>query len=136
MRRFSARYTFSSIAAYIAARNGTNPRSYTSYAETFGDPAINYKATFWNFFAQDDWKLTRRLKFNYGLRYDLYRIPEADSTSPFPASQKFNVDKNNFAPRLASSMPCAKETRRRFSRRRGNLLRPAAFGDVSAGFAK
>ncbi|MCM3902764.1 MAG: TonB-dependent receptor [Pyrinomonadaceae bacterium] len=95
-----ARYTFPSIDAYIAARHGTNPRSYTSYAETFGDPVNNYKATFWNFFVQDDWKLTRRLKFNYGLRYDLYRIPEADSTSPFSASQEFNVDKNNFAPRL------------------------------------
>jgi len=95
-----ARYTFPTIDAYIAARTGSNPRSYTSYAETFGDPVNNYKATFWNFFVQDDWKLTRRLKFNYGLRYDLYRIPKADATSPFPASQKFNVDKNNFAPRL------------------------------------
>jgi len=95
-----SRYTFSSIAAYILARNGTNPRSYTNYAETFGDPEINYKAQFWNFFVQDDWKVTRRLKFAYGLRYDLYQIPEADSTSPFPASQKFNVDKNNFAPRF------------------------------------
>jgi hypothetical protein len=28
-------------------------------------------------------------------------MPNADSTSPFPASQKFKVDKNNFAPRLA-----------------------------------
>jgi hypothetical protein len=96
-----SRYTFSSIAAYIAARNGTNPRSYTEYRETFGEQEINYKAVFWNFFVQDDWKLTRRLKFNYGLRYDLYQIPEADSTSLFPASQKFNVDKNNLAPRLA-----------------------------------
>jgi uncharacterized membrane protein len=95
-----SRYTFPSISAYIAARNGTNPRSYTSYTETFGDPQIDYKATFWNFFVQDDWKLTRRLKFAYGLRYDLYQIPKADSTSPFSASQKFNVDKNNFAPRL------------------------------------
>ncbi|MDQ3754055.1 MAG: TonB-dependent receptor, partial [Acidobacteriota bacterium] len=93
-------YTFPSIAAYVAARNGSNPRSYTRYDETFGDPEINYQATFWNFFAQDDWKLTRRLKINYGLRYDLYQIPEADASSPFPASQKFNVDKNNFAPRL------------------------------------
>ena len=95
-----ARYTFPSIDAYIAARNGSNPRSYTSYAETFGDPVDNYKATFWNLFVQDDWKLTRRLKINYGLRYDLYQVPEADSTSPFPSSQKFKVDKNNFAPRL------------------------------------
>lgn len=101
-----ARYTFSAatpteaINAYLAARNGTNLRSYTSYTETFGDADINYKAAFWNFFAQDDWKVTRRLKINYGLRYDLYKIPKADSSSPFSASQKFNVDKNNFAPRL------------------------------------
>ncbi|MCA1626275.1 MAG: carboxypeptidase regulatory-like domain-containing protein, partial [Acidobacteria bacterium] len=77
-------YTFPSIAAYIAARDGANPRSYTRYDETFGDPEINYQATYWNFFAQDDWKLTRRLKINYGLRYDLYQIPEADASSPFP----------------------------------------------------
>jgi len=96
----SSQYTFPSIAAYSAARNGTNPRSYTRYSETFGETQTNYTATFWNFFAQDDWKLTRRLKINFGLRYDLYQIPKADSTSPFPASQKFNVDKNNFAPRL------------------------------------
>jgi outer membrane receptor protein involved in Fe transport len=95
-----SRYTFPSISAYIAARNGTNLRSYASYAETFGESEVNYKATFWNFFVQDDWKVTRRLKVNYGLRYDLYRIPEADSTSLFSASQKFNVDKNNFGPRL------------------------------------
>jgi hypothetical protein len=93
-------YTFPSITAYVAARNGTNLRSYTSFVESFGDPEISYQATLWNFFAQDDWKLTRRLKINYGLRYDLYQIPKADSSSPFPASQKFNVDKNNFAPRL------------------------------------
>jgi hypothetical protein len=95
-----ARYTFASITAYLNARNGTNPRSYSSYVEAFGDPEIAYKSTYWNFFAQDDWKLTRRLKFNYGLRYDLYRMPRADSSSPFRASQHFNVDKDNFAPRL------------------------------------
>jgi hypothetical protein len=95
-----SQYTFQTIADYIAARNGTNPRSYTNYVETFGDPEIKYTATFWNFFAQDDWKLTRRLKINFGLRYDLYQIPKADASSPFPASQKFKVDKNNFAPRF------------------------------------
>lgn len=44
--------------------------------------------------------MTRRLKFNYGLRYDLYRMPKADSSSPFRASQNFNVDRDNFAPRF------------------------------------
>jgi hypothetical protein len=38
-----ARYTFSSIAAYIAARNGTNLRSYANYIEAFGDVALRYR---------------------------------------------------------------------------------------------
>jgi hypothetical protein len=95
-----ARYTFPSINAYIAARNGTNPRSYTNYVEAFGNPDIDYKSTFYNFFAQDDWKAARRLKLNYGVRYDLYDIPDANPSSPFSASQEFKVDKNNFAPRF------------------------------------
>ncbi|MCV4754406.1 TonB-dependent receptor, partial [Escherichia coli] len=68
--------------------------------EAFGNPDIKYNSVFYNFFVQDDWKITRRLKLNYGLRYDLYDVPDADPSSPFPASQKFNIDKNNFAPRL------------------------------------
>jgi hypothetical protein len=95
-----ARYTFPSIQAYLTAKNGVNPRSYTNYVEAFGDPGIEYQSTFYNFFAQDDWKVTRKLKINYGLRYDLYDVPDADSSSPFSASQKFKIDKNNFAPRL------------------------------------
>jgi hypothetical protein len=95
-----ARYTFPNLAAYLNARNGTAPRGYTNYIEAFGTPEIKYKSTFYNFFAQDDWKATRKLKINYGVRYDLYDIPDARSDSLFAASQKFKVDKNNFAPRL------------------------------------
>ncbi len=93
-------YTFPSIDAYQQAVDGTNTRSYSQYVESFGDPEVKFNSTFYNFFAQDDWKITRKLKLNYGLRYDLYDIPKADPNSPFPASQKFKVDKNNFAPRL------------------------------------
>lgn len=95
-----ARYTFPSIQAYVDARNGVNVRSYTNFVEAFGNPDIEYQSTFYNFFAQDDWKITRKLKFNYGVRYDLYDIPDAFSDSPFSASKQFNIDKNNFAPRL------------------------------------
>ncbi len=95
-----ARYTFPTLQSYLDAKSGANPRGYSQYVESIGNPEISYKSTFYNFFAQDDWKITRKLKFNYGLRYDLYDIPNADTTSPFPASQKFKVDKNNFAPRL------------------------------------
>ncbi|MCW5958792.1 MAG: TonB-dependent receptor [Pyrinomonadaceae bacterium] len=95
-----ARYTFATLAAYNQARTGANPRSYTNYTESFGDPDLSYKSTFYNWFAQDDWKITPNLKVNYGVRYDLYDIPEARSDSLFAASQDFRIDKNNFAPRL------------------------------------
>ncbi|MBP6002925.1 MAG: TonB-dependent receptor [Pyrinomonadaceae bacterium] len=94
-----ARYTFPTIQAYLDAKNGVNVRSYTNYVEAFGDANIEYKSTFFNLFAQDDWRVTRRLKFNFGVRYDLYDIPDAEASSPFIASRKFKVDKNNFAPR-------------------------------------
>jgi hypothetical protein len=100
----NAQYTFPSIAAYLAARatgaTDAQRRGYTTFTQTLGDAEIEYNSTFYNFFAQDDWKATRRLKINYGLRYDLYDIPEGNPDSPFEAGRKFNVDKNNFAPRL------------------------------------
>jgi hypothetical protein len=100
----SAVYTFPSIAAYAAAKaagaTDAQKRGYTSFAQTLGDAEITYNSAFYNFFAQDDWKATRKLKVNYGLRYDLYKIPEGDPNSPFAEAQKFKVDKNNFAPRL------------------------------------
>ena len=107
----NAQYTFSSIANYASARTGVlqtgntcgangASKCYTQFSQTLGDAEIEYNSAFWNFFAQDDWKATRRLKINYGLRYDLYTLPEGDPNSPFEEGREFNVDKNNFAPRL------------------------------------
>ncbi|MEZ5345266.1 MAG: TonB-dependent receptor [Pyrinomonadaceae bacterium] len=96
----TATYTFPNITAYVNAFNGTNLRGYTNFTESFGNPDLSYDSTFYNFFVQDDWKVTPKLKVNIGLRYDLYDIPDADPTSVRPESQDFRVDKNNFAPRL------------------------------------
>ncbi|MGI8410030.1 MAG: carboxypeptidase regulatory-like domain-containing protein [Pyrinomonadaceae bacterium] len=96
----SATYIFQTIEAYAAALNGTDRSSYTRYQETFGDHEIPYRATFLNFFVQNDWKISRRLKLAIGLRYDLYLPPKADPDSPLPYSRKFGLDANNFAPRL------------------------------------
>lgn len=108
----SAQYTFANVANYLSAKTGVlqtgntcsaaqgAAKCYTTFAQTLGNAEIVYNSVFYNFFAQDDWKVTRNLKINYGLRYDLYNIPKGDPTSPFDSAKKFTVDKNNFAPRL------------------------------------
>jgi hypothetical protein len=96
-------YTFPTVDAYLAAKSGTNPRSYSTFQQLVGDPEVSYDSTFLSLFVQDDLRVSDRLKVLFGLRYDLFKIPEA---RPFPAnpdSSKFKVDKNNFAPRAGFS---------------------------------
>ena len=54
-----------------------------------GNPSLNYNSLFTSFFAQDSWKPLRNLTVTYGLRYDLYKMPSADKTSPFAVLAEF-----------------------------------------------
>ena len=52
----NATYTFPTIAAYLAAANGTAPLGYSNFVQTFGNPSIKYNSLFTGLFAQDSWK--------------------------------------------------------------------------------
>jgi hypothetical protein len=104
-----AQYTFPTIAAYLAAVNGSAPKGYTNFQQVVGNPSISYNSLFTNFFVQDTWKPLRNLTVTYGVRYDLYQPPQADRNAAFLFSQKFNTDKNNFGPRLGFAWGLGKE---------------------------
>jgi hypothetical protein len=104
-----AQYNFPTIAAYLAAMNGSAPKGYSSFSQIVGNPGLKYNSTFTNLFAQDSWKPIRNLTVTYGLRYDLYQMPSADKTSPFVYSQNFRTDKNNFGPRLGFAYGLGKD---------------------------
>lgn len=104
----SANYTFPSIAAYLAAKAGTAPLGYSQFAQTVGNPAIDYNSLFTGLYAQDAWKPRPNLTITYGLRYDIYRPPAANAQSPFAYSQSFRTDKNNVAPRLGVALGLGK----------------------------
>jgi hypothetical protein len=91
-------YTFPSTEAYLAAVNGSNPRSYTSFSQTLGNPDFEMNNATFAWFVQDDWKLGPNFKVLYGLRHDMYLYEKGIAGSPY--SDTFNRDYNNLAPRL------------------------------------
>ena len=98
----AALYTFPSIAAYQAAQSGANRLGYTSFTQYFGLPDLEYNTSQYGLFVQDDWRASANLKILYGVRYDLYGVPEADPNAPVEASRDFPVSKSNFAPRIGA----------------------------------
>lgn len=104
-----ARYTFPSIAAYQAALNGTATRGYNTYAQAFGNPEFKYNSLFTGIYLQDSWKIKPNFTVNYGVRYDVYKLPAPNETAPVTTSRQFNMDKNNFAPRVGLAYSLGKD---------------------------
>ena len=93
-------YTFPTVDAYNAAKSGANPYSYTNLQQLTGDRTFNMATNIMSFFVQDDWQLAPSLKMLYGVRYDLYKFPAGLASAPLAQTQSFNIDKNNFGPRV------------------------------------
>ena len=96
----TAVYTFPTVATYLAAKAGTNPFGYTTFAQVLGDPNFKMGSKLFSAFWQDDWRLAENLKVLYGFRYDAYFYPQANGNAPFSYSQTYKDDTNNFGPRL------------------------------------
>jgi len=93
-------YTFRDIASYLAATRGTNRLGYVSFQQDLGDPTVSYDSGFYAFFVQDDFRISPSFKLLYGVRYDLFAVPDSRPFAANPLSQGFKKDKNNFGPRL------------------------------------
>jgi hypothetical protein len=96
-------YTFPTTAAYLAARSGAAPFGYTSLQQDFGSLELSYNSALYGFFVQDDWQISANMKLLFGLRYDLFDVPEARPFEGNPFSSDFTIDKNNIAPRAGFS---------------------------------
>src|SRR3954467_531260 len=93
-------YTFPTVASFLAAKSGAAPFGYTNMSQIPGDLSFNMSTDVFSTFVQDDWQIAPAVKIIYGFRLGFYKYPTRIAGAPLPHSPGFNIDKNNFGPRL------------------------------------
>ena len=104
-RELQERFNYASTDDFLA----NIPSSMTFWA---GEKLIEVTTSNLGFFVQDDFRASRRLIFNVGMRYDYISVPDATDGRLFsrggptgfgayrPADSVYDADWNNFSPRV------------------------------------
>jgi len=89
-RNFNGTMIFPSVATFLAGVPLT-------YSRAIGISRIDQRNRELGWYLQDDWRPTRTLTFNLGLRHEYYGVPTEEANR---LTQTYTADRNNFAPRL------------------------------------
>ena len=123
-------YSYSSLLSF--AKDFTSPsglNNYTTFTQAFGNPIKSLRTTDINFYVQDSWKLSEKLTFAYGVRYEKSWLPQPTITNPdYPLTGHIPEQNKNFAPRVSLNYAIDDRTVIRagygifYARIHGNLL--------------
>lgn len=95
-------FSYPSVTAF--AQDLTNldgGKRWQQYSQTFGTPQLSVFVRDYNFFAQDQWRVTNRLTINYGVRYEYAQFAQPQVFNPdYAATARINQPGRNFAPRV------------------------------------
>jgi hypothetical protein len=87
-------YRFGSLADVVTG-------NYELYLQSFGQDTARITSPTYSFFAQDEFRISRRFNVNYGLRYDLQVLPQPTvCNQAFTDTCRIPYSKNNFSPRV------------------------------------
>ncbi|HVU44580.1 MAG TPA: TonB-dependent receptor [Terracidiphilus sp.] len=75
-------------------------KHYSGFLESFGPLITRAIVRDFNFYAQDQWQLGRKLTLNLGLRYEYNRFTQPPENTDYPQTGKLNEPLGNFAPRI------------------------------------
>ena len=101
---FGGVYTYPTTLALGLDLVNPGQKNYTSYIQDFGLAVYSYSTIDFALYAQDQWRLSKRLTLNYGLRWDKETMPVPFAANPsLPLTQKFPADWKSFGPRAGAA---------------------------------
>ena len=74
--------------------------NYNGFLQSFGPLRTEAIVRDYNFYAQDQYQISRRLTLNIGLRYEFNRFTQPPLNPDYPATAVLNEPKDNLAPRV------------------------------------
>jgi len=75
-------------------------KHYFGFLQSFGPLLTRAIVRDYDFYAQDQWQMGRRLTLNLGLRYEFNRFTQPPENTDYPVTGKLNEPLGNFAPRI------------------------------------
>jgi len=99
---YAGGYSYPTLTAFAQDFSGAAGKNYNTFTQAFGNPIQNLHTTNLNFYAQDLWKVTRKLTLNYGIRWEKSFLPQPTLSDPnYPLTGKVPSPDHNFAPRFS-----------------------------------
>ncbi len=83
-----------------AAGDPNAGKHYSGFLQSFGPLLTRAIVRDYNFYAQDQWQVSRNLTLNLGLRYEFNRFTQPPVNPDYPQTGKLNQPGHNFAPRV------------------------------------
>jgi hypothetical protein len=99
-------YTYLTPTAFALDYSGntTGQKNWTSYSQTFGNPVVDFGIRELGFYAEDQWRASKRLTVTVGARYEHSFVDQPKITNPaFPQTGQIHTGTMNLMPRIGLS---------------------------------
>lgn len=95
-------FTYGTITAFAQDLvNVDGGKRWQQYVQALGPMITDVYVRDFNFFAQDQWRVTKGLTVNYGLRYEYNQYTQPPEFNPdYPDTGRINQPGKNFSPRV------------------------------------
>jgi hypothetical protein len=96
-------YTYQTVTKFAQDYSGntTGAKNWSSFAQTFGNPAVDATITAYSFYLEDQWRPFKNFTATLGARYEYEQLPQPTKCNPdYPQTCHIYSKPTNLMPRI------------------------------------